>query len=50
MVKGGVDGLAVSHDAAGQLHEDGDAAAPRPGDPPIQCLLAFFAFDRKHLA
>ena len=49
MVEGGVDGLAVAHDAAGQLHEHRDAAAPRPGDPPVQGLLAFLAFDRKHM-
>ena len=45
VVEGGVDGLAVAHDAAGQLDEDRDAAAPRPGDPPVQGLLAFLAFD-----
>ena len=50
MVEGGVDGLAVSHDAAGQLHEHWDAAAPRPGDPPVQGLLAFLALDRKNVA
>ena len=37
------------HDAAGQLHEHWDAAAPRPGDPPVQGLLAFLAFDREHM-
>jgi hypothetical protein len=40
----------VSFDAAGQLHKHWDAAAPRPGDPPVQGLLAFLAFDRKHVA
>ena len=40
---------AVSHDAAGQLDEGGDAAAPGPGDPPVQGLLAFFALDREHV-
>jgi hypothetical protein len=49
MVEGGVDGLAVSPDAAGQLDEHRDAAAARPGDPPVQGLLAFLAFDRKHM-
>ena len=40
VVEGGVDGFAVSHDAAGELDEYRDAAAPRPGDPPVQGLLA----------
>ena len=49
VVEGGVDGLAVAYDATGQLHEHRDAAAPRPGYPPVQGFLAFFAFDRKHV-
>ena len=32
-----------------QLDEYRDAAAPRPGDPPVQGLLAFLALDRKHM-
>jgi hypothetical protein len=43
------DGLAVSNDAAGQLDEYGDAAAPRPADPPVQSLFTFLARDRKHM-
>jgi hypothetical protein len=50
VVQGGVDGIVVSHNAACQLHEHRDAAAPRPGDPPVQGLLAFLAFDREHSA
>ncbi len=50
MVEGGVDGLAMPHDAAGQLDEYRDAAAARPADPPVQSLLAFLALDRKHMA
>jgi hypothetical protein len=49
VVECGVDGLAVAHDAAGQFHEHRDAAAARPGDPPVQGLLAVFAFDREHM-
>ena len=49
VVEGGVDGLAVAHDAAGQFHEHRDAATARPGDPPVQGLLTFLAFDRKHM-
>ena len=49
MVEGGVDGFAVFHDAVGQLDEYRDAAAPRPGDPPVQGLLAFLALHRKHM-
>jgi hypothetical protein len=49
VVEGGVDGLAVSLDAAGQLDEYRDAAAPGPGDPPVQGLFAFLALDRKHM-
>ena len=41
---------AGSQDAACRLHEHRDAAARRPGDPPVQGLLAFPAFDRKHMA
>jgi hypothetical protein len=48
VIQGGVDGIAVSDDAACQLHEHRDAAAPRTGDPPVQGLPAFLAFDRKH--
>jgi hypothetical protein len=39
IVEGGVDGLAVSHDAAGQLDQHRDAAAPGPGYPPVQGLF-----------
>jgi hypothetical protein len=49
-VQGRVDGIAVSHDAACQLNEHRDAAARCPGDPPVQGLLAFPAFDRNHVA
>src|SRR6202171_5805140 len=49
MIEGGVDGLAVAHDAAGELDEHRDPAAARPGDPPVQGLLSFFAFDREHM-
>src|ERR1700739_4397317 len=39
----------MSDDAPSQLHEYRDPAAPRPGDPPVQGLLAFFTFDREHM-
>ena len=42
MVEGGVDGLAVSHYAMGELDEYRDAAAARPGDPPVQGLLPWW--------
>ena len=43
VVEGGVDGVAVFDDAAGQLDEDWDAAAPRPRDPPVEGLFTVFA-------
>ncbi len=49
MVECGVDGLAVAHDATRQFDEDRDAAAARPGDPPVQGLLSFLAFDREYM-
>lgn len=49
MFEGGVDSPAVLDDATGQLDEGGDAAAPRPGDPPVQGLFAFLAFDGEYM-
>jgi len=45
VLEGGVDGPAVSNDAAGQFNEHRDAAAPGPADPPVQGLLALFSLD-----
>jgi hypothetical protein len=39
----------VFDDAAGQLHKHRDAAATRPGDPPIQGMFTFGAFYRKDM-
>ena len=49
VVEGGVDGVAVFDDAAGQLDEDWDAAAPRPRDPPVEGLFTVLPFDREHM-
>lgn len=45
----GVDAVAVFDDAAGQLDEDRDAAAPRPRDPLVEGVFAVLPLDREHM-
>ena len=32
-----------------EFHERGQPRSPSPGEPPIECVFAFFAFDREHV-
>lgn len=50
MVEGGVDLVPDGGDAPGQVDEGGDAAATRPGQPPVQGDLAGFALDGEDVA
>jgi hypothetical protein len=45
VVEGGVDLGAAAADPAAEVHERLDAAAAGPGQPPVQCLFPFVAFD-----
>jgi hypothetical protein len=49
VVEGGVDGVAVALDRAAEFGEGPDAAALRPGAPPVEGLFPFFPFDFEYV-
>jgi len=49
VVECGFDGPLVFNNAARQLREYRDAAAPSPGGPSVKGLFASFTFDRKDM-
>ena len=50
MFERGVDVWADGADPFGEVDEGWDAAAPGPGQPSVQRLLAGFALDREYVA
>jgi hypothetical protein len=50
VVERGVDSVADGGDAFGEVDERGDAAAPRPGQPAVQCLFPGGALDGEDVA
>ena len=50
MFQGGVDLAAVDGDLAGEVDKSGYPTAPRPGEPPVEGLLAGVALHDKDVA